>query len=622
MSFALNELNTIRIVDPRVNFSSERSYAVLTGGSQISWKPFQSVSFSNSALNFSCPPPNPGICVDPKVYLSVPVLLQFSGIIPIVGNPPHLTQPSGTLLNNAFDAFRAFPLSNIIQTLTVRLNNSAASINLADTITALLRYNTPHKIKEFDYSLCPTMQDYYQNYQDQLIGGVRNPLTQFGSNSWETTRGAFPYVSVNNPSITDGVTLNNASLQAVITEPLFLSPFLFGKGSCNHNGFIGIQTMDFQFVLGNNLQRIWSHDLTSGVTFSSFNVQIGQPALLFTYITPKLLEPIPRSLSYSYMVVDRYPTDANVSVAPNSAIPISSNNIQLNTIPRRVYIYARQRNADLTMSSTDTFFALNQININYNNVSGLLSSASAMDLYNISKKNGCNLSWPEWSGGVFSNAISIAPPTFNQQGVPVTFAAVVPGSNPATPLPSGAYPTGLVGSVLCLDLGVDIGLDDIHSPGEIMTSQLQVNANFTNINQLQAINPTMYLVVISEGIWTVENMNSISQIGVLSKQDIVEAHKKRGYNYSGLDNIYGGNILNTLKKYGRKIWHGIKVAAPYIKKGIDVASTVAKLAPLVGLGDDVDDYGGVAVGGRRRYKRKARGGMLMSRDELQHRLLR
>ena len=600
MSLALNPLEPVRVMDPRVNFSSQREYAVLTGGEQVSWKPYMSTSYSNSAWNFSAPPPSPLICVDPKVYVTVPVQINFTGTT---------TNPSNTILNNGFDALRAFPLSQIIQTLTVRLNNSAASINLSDVIGAILRYNTPQKIKEFDFSGCPTMQDYYQNYSDGT-GTVRNPLDNFGSNSWETTRGGFPYCTVNNApfvNTTPGTTVGTAAVTCVITEPIFLSPFLFGKGSTSKNGFIGVQTMDFQFVLSNALSRIWSHDNSGGTVLSNITVNFGQPALLFNYITPKLLEPIPSALSYSYMVVDRYPTDNNSSVAPNTSVTIESNNIQLNSIPRRVYIYARKRNADLTFTDTDTFFALNSVSIQYNNQSGLLSSATAQDLYNISKRNGVNLSWAEYSGGAYSTAIITAPPTISNQGVPVTFNSL--GTQ-------GAIPTGLVGSVLCLDLGIDIGLDSLHASGEIFTSQFQIKCNFTNINQTQSIIPTLYLVFISEGIWTIENLNSIAQIGVLSKTDILNAHQQPPINYKATNNVYGGDFLADLRRFGHKLMHGLKTAAPYLKTAADVAVKAAPFVlPLVGLGED---HAGVLVGGRREKMR--RGGELIGRNELQHRL--
>jgi major capsid protein len=609
MSFAINPLKTVRVVDPRVNFANEREYAVVSGGNQVSWKPFMSTSYSNGSFNFSAPPPNPGICVDPRVYISVPLTIDFAGVN--TGGAGNLN-----LLIDGDDAFRAYPISSVCSTLTVRINNSAASINLSDVMPSLLRYNTGHNIREFNYSTCPCMQDYYQLYSDGA-GTVRNPLASFGSNSWETCRGAFPLQNV-----TNGAT--NAHIEATISEPLFLSPFLFGKGSELRNGFIGVQTMDFQFTFANDLTRIWSHNTAHGSLFTppvngtGMVVNFKQPALLFNYISPKLLEPIPRSISYSYMVVDRFPTDNGVQYNPGDQIMVMSNNIQLNTIPRRIYIFARRSNANQTVYTTDTFASLINISINYNNYSGLLASASQHDLYNISKKNGCNLSFPEWCGNSpvagLSNLYSGISGFFNGP------AAL--GFPPFSP-------TGLVGSVLCLDWGIDIGLDDLHAPGEILNSQLQINATFVNINQTDLLVPyTFYIVTISEGIWTVENLNSIPQIGVLSKEDILNSKRSPMIDYKSTDTIYGGDFIGKMKDIGRKVLAGLKTAWPYIK---DVAQVAATVAPLfLGLGDEermeqnaiMNDemrhgmYGdGVMMGGR-----KKKGGKMISRAELHRRL--
>lgn len=133
-------------------------------------------------------------------------------------------------------------------------------------------------------------------------------------------------------------------------------------------------------------------------TLSAVSVNFSNPVLLFKYITPSLLQRLPRSISYPYFSVDRYPTTSNISFAPNSSQILQSNNIQLKSIPRKIYIFARRQNMDETFSTTDTYFAINNISLNWNNESGLLSSATQQDLYNISKKNGVNLSWSQWAG--------------------------------------------------------------------------------------------------------------------------------------------------------------------------------------------------------------------------------
>ncbi len=573
MSYAINKLPTRTLVDPVVKINERREYGVLKGGSEVSWKPILSTSYSASSFQFSAPPPSPGIIVDRKVYLQVPVTINFTG-----------TTGGNFLLQSGYDAFRAFPLSSIMNTLNVTVNNTASSINMSDVIQGLLRYNTDVYQKEHEYSFTPSCLDQAQRYED-LVNSVRNPLGAYidsndGSNMG---RGGFPYATLANTTTT-------AQVVAVLTEPLFLSPFLFGQG--DHSGFIGVQNMDFTFNWNSDLTRIWSHATGSGSTISSITVSFGQPALIFKYITPQLEMPIPMHVEYPYYVVDRYPTDYGSSVAPLATAQISSSNIQLQSIPKRMYIFVRRSNSDQDYTTTDSFFAINSITINWNNRSGLMSSATQQDLYNISKKNGCNLSWAQWGGGITN------------------------GQVPQSYLLSGTSNTGigLVGSVLAIDFASDIGLADDLSAGVNGTFQLQLTLSTTNLNPVESIPPTLYICTVSEGTFTIENNRSIAQIGVLSRKDVLNSSFIHNWQsapqYQG--NFLGGNFFGDVKDFFTKtIPDVVRKAAPYAKDAFNIAKQVAPYAlPLLGLGEGE----GAMVGGARRRAR--RGGSLIGGCEM------
>lgn len=554
MSYTLNPLKTVKVLDPLVNINEEREYAILEGGKEYTWKPVISTSYSNSNAVFSAPPPNPGIIVDRKVIYKQPVTLTFTGT------------SSGHLLNSGYDAFRAYPISSILNVLNVTLNNTSASINMSDVIQPLLRYHNCTMNKEYDYSLTPSYMDQSQNYTD-LIGGNRNPLGTYldGTDGDVMQRGAFKLDSISN-----GAT--GATLTATLTEPLFLSPFLFSHHQ--HSGFIGLQTMQFTFNWNSDLTRIWSH-ASGQSTLSSITVTLGQPTLLFKYITPKETMRIPRFCQYPYFVVDRYPTQSSNSYAPNASNTESTANIQLNSIPRRMYILARKNNSSLTYADSDVFFGIQKISINWNNRSGLLSSASQEQLYKISVKNGCNLNWTQWSGG------------------------------PSTVL--GGNQIGTIGSVLCLEFGTDIGLTDLEAPGLNGTYQLQMDLTIQNVNQTQTIaNPVIYVITVSEGVLSIEDNRVITQIGVISKQDILDAQQQKGIDYKTVEHVSGsGDFLGDVKQFFKElpghVVQGIKYAAPAVK---EIASTARELAPLLlGVGD-----GGVAVGGKKACKKCLGGG--------------
>ena len=66
-------------------------------------------------------------------------------------------------------------------------------------------------------------------------------------------------------------------------------------------------------------------------------------------------------------------------------------------IPDKLVIYCRRLN--MTTGDSDSFLTINNININFNNNAGLLSSMTQEQLYKASVASGLkNMSWHEFSG--------------------------------------------------------------------------------------------------------------------------------------------------------------------------------------------------------------------------------
>lgn len=549
MSNSVKPLRIAQCYDPitDVKAAGDEEYIVLKGGSRVTYQTITTSSYSNSSVQFTCPPPNPGIIVDRKIKFKLPVRLTFSG-----------TDVGSLLLQNGLDAFRAFPISSVIQTASATINNTAVSINLSDVVHPLLRYNMGRDVLDTDFSVSPSMLDTYQRYADGT-GSNRNPLAPYADNTYQVPRGSFPFTVVS-------MTNTTAVIDADLCEYIMLSPFSFGKW--NSPGFYGVQTMQFNFTFG-DLSRMWSHsDDAAAAVINSLSVSIqAQPALQFKYITPSLTQELPEACVYPFFNVQRYTTDTSSSVAAGGSVTITSNNIQLQSIPQRIFVFARRRDADQSITTTDTYFGLRGININWNNNSGLLSSASVQDLYEMSVKNGCCMSWQEWNG--LTNSVSGAT------------SSVI----------------GTVGSVLCLEMATDVALNPGEAPGSLGNYQLQITATFENVNQVSAITPAMYVIVVSEGSFTVMNNSALSQIGVISQKDVLESDKAPYVSYNELKYAYGGDFLSSLKALGKKIAPWIMKAVPYLKEGVgtvcDIAGYEKKGGAIVG-GAPV---GGAPVGG-------------------------
>jgi hypothetical protein len=286
---------------------------------------------------------------------------------------------------------------------------------------------------------------------------------------------------------------------------------------------------------------------------------------------------------------------------------------QLNSIPRMMYVYARTRNQDLYAQGTgctltDTYLALENINITFANYTGLLSSADKAQLYQIAIKNGCTMNWTQWSGERENNDSSWITPVAQY---------------------------GSIGGPIAIEFACDLGLPSDMAPGLQGQFQLQVNAQFRNTSNAN-INATLYIIIVSEGSMCIPSLNSCTrQLGVITKNDILQAHSKPGISYDEVrESQYGGgNFLSNLKDFGSnllgflkgsKLISSVASAIPH-----PIAQTIGSVARNLGYGQggvviDPSQYHdymgsgegvmageGVAVGGRR-----------LTRTDLKHRLSR
>jgi len=569
MSLNLEPLPVVKICDPRTAIH-KKEYGIFEGGSEVTPQFITTTNISNTAITFNLKVPSIQTFVNKNLYCQLPIRITLNCSSP----------NSNNLLRAGYDAPRAFPVNGSLVNLTSSFNGSQVSMDNGDIIHALLRYNADENIKDHDFSSTPSYLDYSQVYGD-LAGSVRSPLSTYSDGQADKTsgRGAFNFkVVTNSPS--------QAVIDMICIEPLMLNPWTWNKGIGN-TGFIGLQNIDvtLQFYT-NSAFRMWSHDGSgagAGGVIDSGSVQFNNfsPAfsfndanvkLLIQYITPSNLQIIPPIVQYPYFRVQRFPQDFNNTVSAGSAFAISSQNIVLSSIPKRIYIYSRNSTQTLLSSPTytDTYASLVSISCNINNRSGLLSQASVQQLYKMSIENGCSMTFEQWSGNRLYGATD--------------FVNTI----------------GTVGSILCIEMGKDIALPADQAPGMIMNMNMQFTLNFINNSSINMV-PTLYIITIEEGVMNIVHQQTAFEIGVISPADILNAkeHNSPYVDYDDAYDLSGGNFLSGLKNFGvnllGKIKSGIRKAykfgkkiAPYIKTGIQVGSKILPYL-LAAAGNDEEE---------------------------------
>jgi len=589
-------LKAVKIMDPKMNFNEERVYGVLDGPSESTWKEVIANSANNNSATFNVPPPSQNIGVGRVCYIKVPVSIAFTATI-TSGTP-------ATLLQEYYDGFRAFPISSICENLSATINNANVSISLADVIHPLSRYNNPDHILHKQYSIFPSMLDNCLEYAN-LVESHSSPLAPYRDNIY--ARGGFPF------TVRPGQTNTSVIIDAELVEPVFLSPFGSYGELCS---FIGVQSMQLTFTWASNLSRLWSHTDYTGIVMNTPVVTLGNPSMLFNYLTPKITQPVPKSITYDYFEVQRYPNQYGSAIATGASISIPSANIQLNSIPRRMYLLVKD-GAQQTYKDTDTYLSIENVSCNWANRAGLFSGMSQQQLYEMSVKNGLQATWAEFSGGKVAGNIG------NQAGVPV-----------------GDYRS--IGAPVCIEFGTDLGMQNAdESAGVLGNYQLQITVKARNNYNKTLTSANFMIIVVSEGSFTIENGRAVTQIGVLTRQDVLDSKLSDVYTYKDLQDIQGGNFFTNLKSSLSKVGKfvkdnklaskGLNLIADVIPDVYMPAKTVARVAAkgAEALGAGRKKKGGVVLGAQEYYDNQggayiagARvGGKMMSRAELKQRLM-
>ncbi len=561
MSNNIVPVNLVRTDYPLTAINNRRSWAVLKGCGENSFQKFPSSSFNNSQISITCNPPSNKTVVNRLIWLKNVYNIAFTGAD--TGSP--------LLQIGSNDSLRCQPIAATTNTVQVSINNDQFSANLNQYWTGLSRYhNTLNNRDEF-LSMTPSFMDKAQTYAE-LIGGTRNPLGDYKSSAdGQILRGGYANIIVN---AVDNVN-TQANLTVTVTEPLYLSPFLFSGEDCLDSGLIGVNNMSLVITNG-PLERIWSHNQVAPAhILSTIVCNLVSSEAEFNYATPNLVDALPLAQSWPYAEVTSYPTNIPIVMAPGEERPVTMNSVQIKAIPDKIYIFARRSDATQTAYTTDTFAGILNITLTYGNRSGLLSTASQEQLYQVSLKNGLKMNFTE-----FANKI---------------------------------------GSVICLKPGEDIGLDSLSASGKLDNQTLSLTVMVKNLST-ESIFFSLYVVVVNSGTVSMVNGSFMHQVGVFSSQDVLNLDRKDAPSvpYEVNNSVYGGSWLDSVKNFFVKVRDTVKpIAGPILDFIPDPRVQAAR--KIIGVG------GKKRKGSKKAPKRRKAGvlvgGEMMSRDMLHDRLM-
>lgn len=500
----MSDFKTALLTDPRLSqISDSQIYAVQSGASNNTHQSYEAVSKSASSLVFNVQCPSESVVVDREILMEVKDFTfnvsktVAGGVVPF--------DFSGK------DALGPFPLNFSFNTLTSQINNSSVTMNSKDILPFLVRMNDADRLYKY-HAYTPVLPDQeYLKYSD-AAGKDNNPLadgSKAGHNAIKP-RGAFVIkeikyfiAGVETPaqSTTNG-DIVKAQIKCDITEPVMLSPYIFGAPDYNCGGFVGINTLNLVGNLDSKPNRIFRCDETLGTAHdcawgladgSDSNPFRGSARLLVNYLSTQSTQLIPSRQVLPYMDFPRYLSTGSSMLAGTSAT-VRSQNIQLNQIPDKFILAVRKKMTDQSITDSDSFFPIEKVTVSLNNQSGLLSSASAQHLWKMSQEAGSTQTWSEFSGEVH--------------------------------IGSGSEKIPTTGSMLVLSPAQHLSLSAMLSSGSIGQFSVQFDVTVKNPYGVE-LTPELCLVCVNSGIMVNAAGSTAVYTGILTKELVVSTQTEQ-----------------------------------------------------------------------------------------------
>lgn len=511
-------MQAIKVVEPRVNVreDEQKNHIVLQGGSRYTEKTHIADSWGNPGetpveAQFSFDPPSAQTITDRMMRIRCYVDVESK---------------DGDFQLGTNDGPRQFPIHSMCETLTVQINGESISDNIGEKLHAMLAYGNCPEDRNKTWSTTPAMPDQYQQLSDwTTYGSGKNPLADYGENSSETPRGGF-VAQVISPT----------HIRYVITEPVLMSPFYDGLGS-QVEGFCNVEQFDLSYRWVSDPSQFWTHS-DAGNAISGVNVSFYRaPEILVTYITPDITQNIPRLLTLPYHKQISYRKDVSAMAIGEKRTGLLSDSIKLSQIPRRMYIFVKQNKRSMDFTQPNAFAGISRISVDWENQTGLFGSATQQDLYEISRRNGLNMSYTQFAKHR--------------------------------------------GSVICIEFGTQLGLLDNEAPGVRGAYMMSVSIDVENLSGEADWDGQFYLVAVNEGTFQIAENIGRATLGNLSADVAFAAKRSEELDYTHYEALRGGGFFSSLKSFVNKVARGVQTGAAAAEKlAPAVVGAFPELAPV------------------------------------------
>jgi len=565
-------VNTYQVLDDRLAIHDGIQYGVEVGGQSINQQRFSSQTKTASSVSVNCLIPSLQTIIDRHVLLRTTFNIQISGVVAANG---------AFLLNYPTNvALSPFMFSQMVNNLSCQVNNTTLNSNYQDTLTTMLRQMKPEELAKYGDYTC-TQLDYYQSPATAgSLSAFRSILT--APDYDVKPRGSWVINSIVGNTATNAINqAKSVTLNITTTEPIFVSPFLFGDVLDEHNsGLSGVSSINFNFNIG-NVGRVltWTPlgagDTLTGVVLGGVDANNNPvPAfnsfeILMTFISPKPSQLIPLTCALPYYQLNAYKT-STTSADASAPFNFTSSIVSPNCIPDKVYLLVRPAITDVVgaASINDFRYPITNVNITWNTQSGLLATATQQELYYMSKRAGLKMDWMSFNGKAGGSGTAAL----------------------------GATPTLLSGGIVCLDFNQHIPImEQYYSSGSLGQWTFQATITCDGIAGRAAEQVELVVIFFQSGIFQSTSGSSSQYVGVLSKDEVLRVAQEESMVKTEHYRVVGGGIGSWLSS-------AIKSSSPAIKSFIKdkakdlLPAAAAALNKRLGLDGSAISAGAMSAG--------------------------
>jgi len=574
---ANDSINVMKVIDERINVEQVPILIVSESTPSVQYSTINVAGNASNTPTFTIPcPPNQG--------LDRTVIMQMTVQFLLTGTDLQLFQAQPAI------ALRAWPLHNACTSMNIQLGTAGVSINPSQYAAALLtQWNCDSHTQAVNLSSFPSAPDRYATYATASLASSSPFDSDFASpnsNYANTSRtgqitsinyydGAFVLGAPAPAPIAWGANATQMVVTATIYEPIAASPFVYTGIRDPKKAFFGLGNVNVNLSF-TNLQRMLSFFVPGTAAVTSIQGQFTQQSLQVAYINAfeDSVSNYVSPMAYNYSTIQTATSTFVCGIGASAPVP--STTMQLSVVPSHFLIWATPP-LDYVNSQTNSYpdfcFTISNVSINFAGKDNILgSNCTPLQLFNISKKNGSNTTFPQWTG-----------------------AQILSSATQTNPANAAQY---YGGGVLILKTSEDLRLPSTSCAGMNRAVNFQITATCTNLSGINfGANCQFNVLAITDGVCITQHGSRVQLI----EGGITEDMYNNAQIVSGLQEMAVKNYENK-NGYSGGSWASFKSDLAKIANYI---SPVSK--PIIGALTNKALAGIESAGAGRMHRGKIRG---------------